>query len=276
VTPSPADTGPLPPVPPASGSPASSPPSSGSPFSLTPSLSPSAFSPPVTPAPDQTELRSPAAPSTPTYGPVTPSYPPDPPVSGPLSPGPLSPGSLNSSPAFGDPPVSRPSAFTSAPPPAPAGSGSPAPGRRRADPLSGRPDPDAPPGWSAVVAADRVYFDTVIAVGAPDASAIRFPDYCSERRFPLTGTQMRIGRHSASRGFAPEIDLTGPPTDPGISRLHAVLIPEPDGTWAILDPGSENGTRVNNIEIATDQRVPLRNGDRIHLGAWTLVTIYAG
>jgi FHA domain len=139
------------------------------------------------------------------------------------------------------------------------------------------PAASAPPatGWSVVVTADRDYYESVVAAGAPDAAAIVFPDYCSERRFQLTGPQMRIGRVSRSRGFAPEIDLTGPPTDPGISRLHAVLIPEPDGTWAILDPGSENGTQVNNLEIANDQRVRLRNGDRVHLGAWTVLTIHA-
>jgi pSer/pThr/pTyr-binding forkhead associated (FHA) protein len=126
-----------------------------------------------------------------------------------------------------------------------------------------------------VVTADRAYFDSVVSSGLPGAAVLRFPDYWSERRFELTGQQMRIGRVSQSRGFSPEIDLTGPPTDPGVSRLHAVLIPEPDGTWAILDPGSENGTLVNDIEIATDRRIRLRDGDRVHLGAWTVLTIHA-
>jgi hypothetical protein len=134
-------------------------------------------------------------------------------------------------------------------------------------------DPDDPLRWSVTITADRAYYDSVVAAGGPDAASIKFPDYCPDRHFLLTGPQMRIGRLSPSRGFEPEIDLTGPPTDPGVSRLHAVLIPQADGTWAILDPGSENGTLVNNIEIATDQRVPLRDGDRIYVGAWTVVTI---
>jgi pSer/pThr/pTyr-binding forkhead associated (FHA) protein len=129
--------------------------------------------------------------------------------------------------------------------------------------------------WSAVVKSDRAYYEAVVAAGGADAGTIKFPEYCPERRFQLTGPQMRIGRISPSRGFEPEIDLTGPPTDPGVSRLHAVLIPEADGTWAILDPGSENGTHVNEIEIATDQRVRLRDGDRVYLGAWTVLTIHA-
>jgi len=125
------------------------------------------------------------------------------------------------------------------------------------------------------VTADRAYFERVIAAGGPDADEIEFPEYCPERRFPLTGPQVRIGRHSVSRGLQPEIDLTGPPTDPGISRLHAVLLAEPDGSWAVLDPGSENGTLVNDSEIATGVKVALRDGDQVHLGAWTALTIQA-
>jgi pSer/pThr/pTyr-binding forkhead associated (FHA) protein len=126
-----------------------------------------------------------------------------------------------------------------------------------------------------VVASDHAYFEDVVAAGGPDAATLTFPDYCPERRFRLAGPEMRIGRRSVSQGLEPEIDLTGPPTDPGVSRLHAALIAEPDGSWAILDPGSENGTLVNGTEIAAGVRVPLHDGDRIHLGAWTMITIYA-
>jgi hypothetical protein len=130
--------------------------------------------------------------------------------------------------------------------------------------------------WITVAAADRAYFDSVIAAEGPDVATIEFPRYCPERRFRLTGREMRIGRRSTSRGIDPEIDLTGPPTDPGVSHLHAVLLAEPDGGWAVLDPGSANGTMVNGREIAPGERVPLRDGDRIYLGAWTVLTIRAG
>ncbi len=141
------------------------------------------------------------------------------------------------------------------------------------------PGPAAPRGpavWTAVVASDHVYYESVVAAGGPDAADLQFPAYCPERRFRLTGPEMRVGRRSASRGLEPEIDLTGPPTDPGVSRLHAVLIAEPDSSWVVLDPGSENGTLVNGSEIAAGVRVPLHHGDRIHLGAWTAITILAG
>jgi hypothetical protein len=131
----------------------------------------------------------------------------------------------------------------------------------------------AGPGWTAVVTADRDYFDSVIAAGGPDAASIEFPSYCPDRKFTLSGDEMRIGRHSASRGLEPEIDLTGPPTDPGISHLHAVLIAQPDGTWSVLDPGSSNGTQVNGTDVVTGVPVPLHPGDRVSLGAWTVLTI---
>ena len=133
--------------------------------------------------------------------------------------------------------------------------------------------PVAPAAWSVVATADRAYYDTVTVSGAPDAASVTFPAYCPERRFPLTGQEMRIGRRSASRGLTPEIDLTGPPLDPGISRLHAVLIARPGLGWAVIDPGSENGTLVNGQEIETGVPVPLHDGDRIHLGAWTVITV---
>jgi serine/threonine protein kinase len=142
---------------------------------------------------------------------------------------------------------------------------------------SAPPDPSAPPAaagpWTAVVTADRAYYDSVQATGTPDAALISFPDHYPERRFPLSGPEARIGRRSASRRIEPEIDLTGPPTDRGLSRLHAKLTAGPDGSWSVVDLGSPNGTLVNGREIPQGQAVPLRDGDRINLGAWTMITI---
>jgi len=60
-----------------------------------------------------------------------------------------------------------------------------------------------------------------------------------------------------------------------VSHLHAILLREDDGSYALLDPGSSNGTTINDdpTPVTTNARVPLRVGDRIHLGAWTTLTI---
>jgi hypothetical protein len=146
-------------------------------------------------------------------------------------------------------------------------------------PLPSRPAAGPPVGpagtaavgteWTALVTADRAYYDSVQAEGGPDAPGIAFPAYYAERRFRLSGAEVRIGRHSAHSGIEPEIDLAVAPADPGVSRLHAVLIRAADGTWAVVDPGSANGTLVNGTEIPCHTAVPLQDGDRIHLGAWT-------
>jgi hypothetical protein len=130
--------------------------------------------------------------------------------------------------------------------------------------------------WTAVVTADRAYFDAIQAAGGPDAAGIAFPAYYPQRRFRLAGTEVRIGRHSTSSGIDPEIDLSVAPADPGVSRLHAVLLKAPDGTWSVVDPWSANGTAVNGSEIPHGQAVPLRDGDRIHLGAWTELRVVRG
>jgi hypothetical protein len=156
--------------------------------------------------------------------------------------------------------------------------------RRHTDPRAGAYQ-DAHPGgghgqdwagpdsetWEAVVEAERDYYDS------GDDHRVPFPAFYPRRVFPLSGPRLLIGRRSESRGIHPEIDLSGAPEDPGISRAHAILERRPDGGFAVLDPGSTNGTRLNDEPdpIEPGQAVPLHDGDRVYLGAWTRVTIRA-
>jgi serine/threonine protein kinase len=134
--------------------------------------------------------------------------------------------------------------------------------------------------WTAVVSADRAYYESLRAVNDQEAASISFPAQLPERRFALTpadGAEVRIGRRSVSRGIEPEIDLTGPPTDPGVSRLHAKLIVGPGrNNWSVVDLRSPNGIQVNGKDVPSGETVPLRHGDRIRLGAWTVITITRG
>lgn len=124
--------------------------------------------------------------------------------------------------------------------------------------------------WAAVVSPDRSYYEGVRAANEAEAEVINFPQQYQDRRIPLDGPRLTIGRRSRSRNIEPDIDLSG---DFGVSALHAVLATAPDGTWIVTDQGSSNGTQVNGREIPAHQPVPLRDGDYINLGAWTRITL---
>ncbi|MBB5953525.1 hypothetical protein FHS29_000095 [Saccharothrix tamanrassetensis] len=137
------------------------------------------------------------------------------------------------------------------------------------------PVPDAPERWHATVEADRDYFERVVAAGGPDAAAVAFPEFCPARRFDLVGPQVTIGRRSRSRGVFPTVDLVGPPEDPGVSHSHALLVSTQDG-WSVVDLGSTNGTTVNGAHdpLRPNTPRPLSDGDRVHVGAWTTITLH--
>ena len=149
-----------------------------------------------------------------------------------------------------------------------------------ADPMLNQPQQPQSPGrgtWVAVVAADRAYFDDMMARSGPDAAGLYFPPYTPERRVPMTGRgQLRIGRRSHQRGTVPEIDLSIAPEDPGASHQHALLQEQPDGGWVVIDQDSTNGTTLNGAPDPLDahQPIQLQDGDRIHIGAWTTVTVH--
>ena len=137
------------------------------------------------------------------------------------------------------------------------------------------PAPAGPATWSVVATADRAWFEEVCRREGPDVASVAFPHYCPPRTFVLAGPQMTIGRRSRSRGIEPEIDLSGPPLDPGVSTLHAVLLVRPDGGWDLVDVGSTNGTVIGGSPTRSRPNVPVRLavGDRIKIGAWTVLTV---
>ncbi|RZU48510.1 double zinc ribbon protein [Krasilnikovia cinnamomea] len=125
--------------------------------------------------------------------------------------------------------------------------------------------------WTATVTADRTYFDANAIEG------VEFPAHCPERRYVLPTPQARIGRRSTSKGTDPEIDLSAAPLDPGVSHSHALLTVNVDGGWLVSDLGSTNGTYVNDeaTPLSAGQSRTLGDGDRVHVGAWTTITLHA-
>ncbi|OAR26498.1 FHA domain-containing protein [Streptomyces sp. ERV7] len=129
--------------------------------------------------------------------------------------------------------------------------------------------------WSVTIGPDRDYFMAMMQRSGPEAAGLNLPAYSPEQQRQLTGNQLTIGRRRHSTGEAPDIDLAVPPEDPGVSHQHAVLVQQPDGTWAVVDQNSTNGTTINGGEEPIQPYVPvaLQDGDRVHVGAWTTLTL---
>lgn len=150
-------------------------------------------------------------------------------------------------------------------------------GHDSALPASGE-EPPTPPvsapvttGWTVLVTADREFYERVLADGGPDK--VEFPQAYPERRITLRRAANLIGRRNREQGVEPEIDLAIHPADRGVSTQHALLRIRDSGL-TITDLGSTNGTTINDDTefLRYGEEVPIADGDRIHVGAWTTIT----
>ena len=135
--------------------------------------------------------------------------------------------------------------------------------------------PAGSPTWTATVHVDHDYFARVMARSEPEDHGLYVPAHSPDRHVPLTRIVITIGRRHRSTGEPPFIDLDSDPEDPGVSHEHALLVQQPDSSWSLIDKGSTNGTTVNGAEDSVPPYVPVpvKDGDRIHVGLWTTITI---
>jgi hypothetical protein len=136
-----------------------------------------------------------------------------------------------------------------------------------------RPDPAQPSrgGWRLIVDADRTHYERV----GPDD--ISFPAAFAQRVFDVCGDVVVVGRGDG-RGPGPDIDLAGEPEDVAVSRRHVLLERAADGSYTLLDPGSTNGTLVNEADrpLPPGRRIVLKDRDRLFIGAWTRIVVRTG
>ncbi len=122
--------------------------------------------------------------------------------------------------------------------------------------------------WVAEITVDRDYYDRVAPENVP------FPTDRPPAVVALGAGEVLIGRRGPA-GPAPAIDLSGPLADPGVSRHHATITRGADGVYRLRDAGSTNGTTINDDQQPIGPAAPteLADGDRIHVGAWTTITV---
>ncbi len=123
--------------------------------------------------------------------------------------------------------------------------------------------------WEAHIDADPDYF------ASSQHGEIRFPTGVPTRVVILTDDRVVIGRRSRSEGIYPQVDLSVPTVDPGVSMVNAIIDRFPDGTLRLIDVGSYNGTRLNGdtTPIEPNNPVRLKDGDQIFVGAWSRITV---
>ncbi|GCF08543.1 FHA domain-containing protein [Dictyobacter arantiisoli] len=83
------------------------------------------------------------------------------------------------------------------------------------------------------------------------------------------GRIYEIRKESLSMGRSRESDIFL--EDLAVSRLHASLVNMGNGSYALKDEGSANGTKVNGQLVNKFQTYPLQEGDRVQLGQTVLV-----
>ncbi len=85
------------------------------------------------------------------------------------------------------------------------------------------------------------------------------------RPYELHKDTFTIGRSRESDMFLEDL---------AVSRLHASVISQGNGIYAIKDEGSANGTKLNGQSVNRYQAYPLQVGDRIQVGATVLIFSY--
>jgi hypothetical protein len=116
--------------------------------------------------------------------------------------------------------------------------------------------------WSVVVCVDPA-LDV-----EPDPES-PCPVNAPEQVIAVRAPELLVGRHDDRRDIHPEISVR----DPGASRRHAKIVLLADGSLALQDLASMNGTKLNGADVEPGSRRALTAGDEVTLGRWTRIRV---
>jgi hypothetical protein len=108
--------------------------------------------------------------------------------------------------------------------------------------------------------------DVAISVDFSKPSA---PRVRPSLNFPLYDEESLIGRVNSS------VKQTVSVEDEAISKRHALIIRRADGSYVIRDINSTNGTFLNGVALIAGEDKPLKEGDVITMGEFTVITVKA-
>lgn len=116
-----------------------------------------------------------------------------------------------------------------------------------------------------------LYYETVDPVGASSfATQVVSRDQARKkptselRVLPLVKAPGNPYSDRISVGRARNCDVVL--RNPSVSKLHAHMRREPNGSWVLIDVNSHNGTSIDGMRVQPSQPVPLRIGEQVTFG----------
>jgi hypothetical protein len=103
-----------------------------------------------------------------------------------------------------------------------------------------------------------------------DESNAEAPKGAPPRKFSLYDEESLIGRRSSS--IPQTVGLEG---DDGVSRRHLLIIRQADGSYVARLFDNTNGGTLNDTEMTAGVEAPLAEGDKIAIGAFTIIRLNA-
>jgi pSer/pThr/pTyr-binding forkhead associated (FHA) protein len=103
-----------------------------------------------------------------------------------------------------------------------------------------------------------------------DESNAEAPQGAPPRKFSLYDEESLIGRRSSS--IPQTVGLEG---DDGVSRRHLLIIRQADGSYVARLFDNTNGGTLNDTEMTAGVEAPLAEGDKIAIGAFTVIRVNA-
>jgi pSer/pThr/pTyr-binding forkhead associated (FHA) protein len=126
-----------------------------------------------------------------------------------------------------------------------------------------------------------LYYETVDALGASSfATQVVSRDQAKKkptselRVMPLVKAPGNPYSDRISVGRARNCDVVL--RNPSVSKLHAHLRREPNGSWVLIDVNSHNGTAIDGVRVSPSQPVPMRIGEQVTFGGMVVRIVDAG